>query len=185
MGIVPQYGLPVYHIAQLLSMNNFHNSEARASFFLRLFCRKSPLSPIEIPDSTLRVCTFSPLSRKLTLRKEAPHEPDSNRQIYRRVQKSPRPDPEAAGRQTRHQRQNRIQMGTGSFPKLKIPHQTHADFCSTDTAGGLDNKKRRYAPRGGIAYRLFLWGFPKGDCPHWHTTLLAKCSVLYALSALP
>ena len=33
MGIVPQYGLPVYHIAQLLSMNNFHNSEARASFF--------------------------------------------------------------------------------------------------------------------------------------------------------
>ena len=25
-----------------------------------------------------------------------------------------------------------------SFPKLKIPHQSHADFCSTDTAGGLD-----------------------------------------------
>ena len=42
----------------------------------------------------------------------------------------------------------------------------HVDFCSTDTAGGLDNKKRRYAPRGGVEYRLFLWGFPKGACPH-------------------
>ena len=38
--------------------------------------------------------------------------------------------------------------------------------------------------RRGVAYRLFLWGFPKGLAP-WHTTLLAKCSVLYALSALP
>ena len=44
--------------------------------------------------------------------------------------------------------------------------KTHVDFCSTDTAGGLDNKKRRYAPRGGVEYRLFLWGFPKGACPH-------------------
>ena len=34
------------------------------------------------------------------------------------------------------------------------------------------------------AYRLFCClGFPKGLAP-WHTTLLAKCSVLYALSAL-
>ena len=74
----------------------------------------------------------------------------------------------------------------GSFPKLKIPHQSHADFCSTDTAGGLDNKKRRYAPRGGVAYRLFLWGFPKGATPPFGTQLCeAKCSVLYALSALP
>ena len=44
--------------------------------------------------------------------------------------------------------------------------KTHVDLCSTDTAGGLDNKKRRYAPRGGVEYRLFLWGFPKGACPH-------------------
>ncbi len=77
-------------------------------------------------------------------------------------------------------------MGERSFPKLKIPHQSHADFCSTDTAGGLDNKKRRYAPRGGVAYRLFLWGFPKGATPPFGTRLCeAKCSVLYALSALP
>ena len=76
--------------------------------------------------------------------------------------------------------------GKRSFPKLKIPHQSHADFCSTDTAGGLDNKKRRYAPRGGVAYRLFLWGFPKGATPPFGTRLCeAKCSVLYALSALP
>ena len=77
-------------------------------------------------------------------------------------------------------------QGYGSFPKLKIPHQSHADFCSTDTAGGLDNKKRRYAPRGGVAYRLFLWGFPKGATPPFGTRLCeAKCSVLYALPALP
>lgn len=77
-------------------------------------------------------------------------------------------------------------VGKGSFPKLKIPHQSHADFCSTDTAGGLDNKKRRYAPRGGVAYRLFLWGFPKGATPPFGTRLCeAKCSVLYALPALP
>ena len=70
--------------------------------------------------------------------------------------------------------------------QIKIPHQSHADFCSTDTAGGLDNKKRRYAPRGGVAYRLFLWGFPKGATPPFGTRLCeAKCSVLYALSALP
>ena len=37
MGIVPQYGLPVYHIAQLLSMNIFHNSGACASFFCAYF----------------------------------------------------------------------------------------------------------------------------------------------------
>ena len=79
-----------------------------------------------------------------------------------------------------------VQMGERSFPKLKIPHQSHADFCSTDTAGGLDNKKRRYAPRGGVAYRLFLWGFPKGATPPFGTRLCeAKCSVLYALPALP
>ena len=79
-----------------------------------------------------------------------------------------------------------FKMGERSFPKLKIPHQSHADFCSTDTAGGLDNKKRRYAPRGGVAYRLFLWGFPKGATPPFGTRLCeAKCSVLYALPALP
>ena len=62
---------------------------------------------------------------------------------------------------------------------------SHADFCSTNTAGGLDNKKRRYAPRGGVAYRLFLWGFPKGALSPFGTRLCeAKCSVLYALSAL-
>lgn len=81
---------------------------------------------------------------------------------------------------------NDAQKSMGSFPKLKIPHQSHADFCSTDTAGGLDNKKRRYAPRGGVAYRLFLWGFPKGATPPFGTRLCeAKCSVLYALPALP
>ena len=66
----------------------------------------------------------------------------------------------------------------GSFPKLKIPHQSHADFCSTDTAGGLDNKKRRYAPRGGVAYRLFLWGVPKGGTPPHLAHDFAKQSVV-------
>ena len=69
--------------------------------------------------------------------------------------------------------------------EIKIPHQSHADFCSTDTAGGLDNKKRRYAPRGGGAYRLFLWGFQRGATSPFGTRVCeAKCSVLYALSAL-
>ena len=55
----------------------------------------------------------------------------------------------------------------------------------SDTAGGLDNKKRRYAPRGGVAYRLFLWGFPKGAKPPFGTRLCeAKCSVLYLLAWL-
>ena len=92
--------------------------------------------------------------------------------------------PTGACRKTECGAANGLQMGAGSFPKLKIPHQSHADFCSTDTAGGLDNKKRRYAPRGGGAHRLFLWGFPKGAAPIWHTTLLAKCSVLYLLAWL-
>ena len=39
----------------------------------------------------------------------------------------------------------------------------------------LDNKKRRYAPRRGVAYRLFLWGVSKGgNAPIWHTTLRSK-----------
>ena len=42
MGIVPQYGLPVYHIAQLLSMNIFHNSGACASFFCAYFAENPP-----------------------------------------------------------------------------------------------------------------------------------------------
>ena len=74
-----------------------------------------------------------------------------------------------------------IELGKGSFPKLKIPHQSHADFCSTDTAGGLDNKKRRYAPRGGVAYRLFLWGFPKGAAPHLAHDFAEQSVVCYTL----
>ena len=72
-------------------------------------------------------------------------------------------------------------MGKGGFPKLKIPHQSHADFCSTDTAGGLDNKKRRYVPRRGVAYRLFLWGFPKGAKPPFGTRLCLQSVVCYTL----
>ncbi|MFR3290690.1 MAG: helix-turn-helix transcriptional regulator [Lachnospiraceae bacterium] len=57
---------------------------------------------------------------------------------------------------------------------IKIPHQSHADFCSTDTAGGLDNKKRRYAPREG-SIPPFLVGVSKGgNAPIWHTTLRSK-----------
>ena len=76
---------------------------------------------------------------------------------------------------------NGFELGERSFPKLKIPHQSHADFCSTDTAGGLDNKKRRYAPRGGVAYRLFLWGFPKGATPHLAHDFAKQSVVCYTL----
>ena len=45
-----------------------------------------------------------------------------------------------------------------------------------------DNKRRLLPERA--AYRLFCCpGFPKGF-PLWHTTLLAKCSVLYLLAWL-
>ena len=64
---------------------------------------------------------------------------------------------------------------------IKIPHQSHADFCSTDTAGGLDNKKRRYAPRRGVAYRCFLWGVPKGAKPPFGTRLCLQSVVCYTL----
>ncbi len=74
-----------------------------------------------------------------------------------------------------------FQMGERSFPQLKIPHHNPAYFCSTDTAGGLDNKKRRYAPRGGVAYRLFLWGFPKGATPSFGTRLCLQSVVCYTL----
>ena len=64
-------------------------------------------------------------------------------------------------------------------------HVTDKAVSKSDTAGGLDNKKRRYAPRGGVAYRLFLWGFPKGAKPPFGTRLCeAKCSVLYLLAWL-
>lgn len=109
-----------------------------------------------------------------------------NRTVYPAFTESCRHDAERAGREVEYLFPGCLKMGKRSFPKLKIPHQSHADFCSTDTAGGLDNKKRRYAPRGGVAYRLFLWGFPKGATPPFGTRLCeAKCSVLYALPALP
>lgn len=97
------------------------------------------------------------------------------------VEKKKRLVPGRTGRQTGYIQTVGFQVGTGSFPKLKIPHQSHADFCSTDTAGGLDNKKRRYAPRRGVAYRLFLWGFPKGAKPPFGTRLCLQSIVCYTL----
>ena len=51
--------------------------------------------------------------------------------------------------------------------------------------GLLTTKQAEYqAPGKCEIFSLFCCqGFPKGFAP-WHTTLLAKCSVLYALSAL-
>ena len=65
-----------------------------------------------------------------------------------------------------------ISLGNGGISKLKIPHQSHADFCSTDTAGGLDNRKGGMRPRGGGSIPPFLWGFQRGLAPHWHTICL-------------
>ena len=51
---------------------------------------------------------------------------------------------------------------------------------------GWITRKGGMRPVEGVAYRLFLWGFPKGATPPFGTRLCeAKCSVLYALSALP
>ena len=52
----------------------------------------------------------------------------------------------------------------------------------TQTVKRAADNKRRYAP-GWVHSTCLLRGFPKG-CPLWHTTLLAKCSVLYLLAWL-
>ena len=63
------------------------------------------------------------------------------------------------------------------LPLRSVYKELHAD---RETAA--DNKRRMLPERA--AYRLFCCpGFPKG-CPLWHTTLLAKCSVLYLLAWL-
>ena len=58
-------------------------------------------------------------------------------------------------------------------------------YTQTTKRGLLTTKQAEYqAPGKCEIFSLFCCqGFPKGFAP-WHTTLLAKCSVLYALSAL-
>ena len=60
------------------------------------------------------------------------------------------------------------------------------NYTQTTKRGLLTTKQAEYqAPGKCKIFSLFCClGFPKGLTP-WHTTLLAKCSVLYALSALP
>ena len=59
------------------------------------------------------------------------------------------------------------------------------NYTQTTKRGLLTTKQAEYqAPGKCEIFSLFCCqGFPKGFAP-WHTTLLAKCSVLYALSAL-
>ena len=59
------------------------------------------------------------------------------------------------------------------------------NYTQTTKRGLLTTKQAEYqAPGKCEIFSLFCCqGFPKGLTP-WHTTLLAKCSVLYALSAL-
>ena len=60
------------------------------------------------------------------------------------------------------------------------------NYTQTTKRGLLTTKQAEYQAPGkcGIFSLFCCLGFPKGLAP-WHTTLLAKCSVLYALSALP
>ena len=59
------------------------------------------------------------------------------------------------------------------------------NYTQTTKRGLLTTKQAEYQAPGkcGIFSLFCCQGFPKGLAP-WHTTLLAKCSVLYALSAL-
>ena len=73
------------------------------------------------------------------------------------------------------------------IPNLFAPHirsvykELHADH---ETGCWQQIKAEYQAPGKCEIFSLFCClGFPKGLAP-WHTTLLAKCSVLYALSAL-
>ena len=62
---------------------------------------------------------------------------------------------------------------------------TRTQKADRETGCGQQIKAEYQAPgKCGIFSLFCCQGFPKGLAP-WHTTLLAKCSVLYALSALP
>ena len=51
----------------------------------------------------------------------------------------------------------------------------------TQTVKRAADNKRRYAPGRGVAYRLFLWGFPKGAKPPFGTRLCLQSIVCYTL----
>jgi len=72
------------------------------------------------------------------------------------------------------------------FALYDILGQFTRNYTQTTKRGLLTTKQAEYqAPGKCEIFSLFCClGFPKGLAP-WHTTLLAKCSVLYALSALP
>ena len=177
-----------HHACEIkFSLTCFHENLNRMADSCKIKQKKCPLRKVE--GTSMRrgwKCGRFFVRLKVKRERRGANGSAQNRTIHRRRTKTSGTDPAAVGGTAFDQRQDHLQVGVWSFPKLKIPHQSHADFCSTDTAGGLDNKKRRYAPRGGVAYRLFLWGFPKGATPPFGTRLCeAKCSVLYALSALP
>ena len=67
-------------------------------------------------------------------------------------------------------------LGLGQFTR---------NYTQTTKRGLLTTKQAEYQAPGkcGIFSLFCCPGFPKG-LSLWHTTLLAKCSVLYALSAL-
>ena len=69
-----------------------------------------------------------------------------------------------------------LEHGLGQFTR---------NYTQTTKRGLLTTKQAEYQAPGkcGIFSLFCCLGFPKGLAP-WHTTLLAKCSVLYALSAL-
>lgn len=71
------------------------------------------------------------------------------------------------------------QAGERSSPKLRMPRQSHADFCSTDPAGGPPNGEGRRASRRGQHAASSCGG--RGACPPWRVTLHAKRIASYAL----
>jgi len=71
------------------------------------------------------------------------------------------------------------QAGERSSPNLRMPRQSHADFCSTDPAGGPPNREGRRASRRGQHAASSCGG--RGACPPWRVTLHAKRIASYAL----
>ena len=87
-----------------------------------------------------------------------------------------------------------LQAGTEDIANFKLNRKrylcqgirsVYKELHADHETGLLTTKKAEYqAPGKCEIFSLFCCpGFPKGVL--WHTTLLAKCSVLYALSALP
>ena len=75
------------------------------------------------------------------------------------------------------------QAGERSSPKLRMPRQSHADFCSTDPAGGPPNREGRRASRRGQHAASSCGG--RGTCPPLAHDFACKAYCVIRAAGLP